>query len=163
VRFKVKVFASSSFKYLPVTIKNTAYAWDKTGLKIDDKVEIRIRETVSQNSSTYSYASANNNTSQTTDQSQEDNNSSNSGEVLGAQSADGEIKGAEDVKAGANLLALIILMFVSLLIAFMLYCKIREKKLLQDLVDNRGNKLYKFLIKSYFKLKTDLKLRVLRI
>lgn len=65
----------------------------------------------------------------------------------------GEVKGAVYVSTGANLMALFVFEIISLLIAFLIYCRLRENKVLEVLNDKRTNETLKFLIKFYFKLK----------
>jgi uncharacterized repeat protein (TIGR01451 family) len=74
----------------------------------------------------------------------------------------GEVLGAS-VVTGTNLIpTLAVLMMLSFGIALVLYCRIREDKVLDYLNQEKGNKLLKFLIKLYFKSKLTFKLATVR-
>jgi len=64
----------------------------------------------------------------------------------------GQVLGAALVKTGANMLKMLFLAIISALIAFILYCKIREEKLLKALNNPQTNKLYRKIIETYFRL-----------
>ncbi|MFZ5559436.1 MAG: hypothetical protein ACOZAL_01425 [Patescibacteria group bacterium] len=74
----------------------------------------------------------------------------------------GEVLGAALVKTGANSMALIFLMIISGLISFFFYCRLREERLLEILNSNRGNRFYRWLIKSYFRLKLLFTVKAMR-
>ena len=74
----------------------------------------------------------------------------------------GEVLGAGNVKTGANSTSLIFLILFSCLIAFFVYCYLREDKILEILNTNKGNKFYRALIKFYFRMKLMFKIKTLR-
>ena len=156
IRFKVKVAPASRFKSYPITIVNKAYAWGSDGNKIEDTAKIIIREpnsipTTGSTAGTRSGKSWDDglikgnyiySTTEETDKTGEENGEDKTEEVLGA----------EDVQVGFNLVGLLFLSIVSFLIAFMLYCRIREDKLL-EILNKDGKSFRKILAKLYFRLK----------
>ncbi|MBU2564190.1 DUF11 domain-containing protein, partial [Patescibacteria group bacterium] len=62
----------------------------------------------------------------------------------------GEVKGATTVVTGANSFSLIFLALISALIAFFVYCRTREDRLLEILSENGR---FKWLIRFYFRMK----------
>jgi len=75
------------------------------------------------------------------------------GQVLGA---------ATSVKTGVGSMSLIFLMLISGIVAFFLYCRVREEKLLEILNSNKGNRVYRWVIKSYFKMKFLFTVKMIR-
>jgi len=74
----------------------------------------------------------------------------------------GKVLGATTVSTGVDVSGLTFLTLISCFIAFMLYCRIREQKLLQDLASNRGSEFYRNIIKFYFKIKSSLTIERIR-
>jgi len=74
----------------------------------------------------------------------------------------GEVLGVSVVTGSGFLPSLAILFLISCMIAFMLYCQIREDKVLDYLNKENGNKFFKFLIRFYFKVKLMFKLAFVR-
>lgn len=74
----------------------------------------------------------------------------------------GQVLGAGQVKTGVNFIVLIGLIIISCFIAFFVYCRLRENKLLEILSSEKGNKPYKALIKFYFRLKYLLVIKMIR-
>jgi uncharacterized repeat protein (TIGR01451 family) len=74
----------------------------------------------------------------------------------------GVVKGAVDIKVGANLIGLIILIIISCFIAFVVYCRLREDRLLEVLNNDKASKFYKSLIRFYFRLKFFFRVKAMR-
>ena len=74
----------------------------------------------------------------------------------------GEVKGAAYVPTGANLIGLIILAIISCLFALLIYCRLRENKLLEVQANGKSNKISKCLARFYFRLKFAFKLKSAR-
>ena len=74
----------------------------------------------------------------------------------------GEVLGVSVVTGSGFLPSLVILFLISCMVAFMLYCQIREDKVLDYLNKENGNKFFKFLIRFYFKVKLMFKLAFIR-
>ena len=64
----------------------------------------------------------------------------------------GEVKGATTIITGVSSFGFIFLAIISVFLAFFVYCSTREAKLL-EILNNKGNKLFKGLIKFYFRIK----------
>jgi len=77
-------------------------------------------------------------------------------------SKEGEVLGAATVATGGNLIALVILIVISGFIAFVVYCRVREGKLLEVLNSDKTNRIGKTLAKLYFKTKFFFTLKGLR-
>jgi uncharacterized repeat protein (TIGR01451 family) len=80
--------------------------------------------------------------------------------VINGQS--GEVLGASVVTGIGFTPFLFILMAISLIIAFFVYCKLREEKILDYLNSEKGSKFMKFLIRLYFEIKLRFKLANVR-
>ncbi|MBU4284693.1 DUF11 domain-containing protein [Patescibacteria group bacterium] len=80
--------------------------------------------------------------------------------VISGQS--GEVLGASVVTGMGLTPFLFVPMTMSLIIAFFIYCRLREEKILDYLNKEKGNKFMKFLIRLYFKIKLRFKLANVR-
>lgn len=152
ITFKARVVSSSSFKTYPITIVNKAYAWGSDGKKVEGTAKIIIREpnSISTTGSTissgtgrpwnYGLIGADTTYATDTDEGSEEQDLTNTDEES-EENEKQEVLGAEDVQVGINLFGLILLSIFSAIVAFILYCRIRE------------DKLPKFLAKPYFRLK----------
>jgi len=81
-----------------------------------------------------------------------------SDKVTVAVNAPGEVKGAATIKTGFDYLMVIILSLISAIVAFVIYCILREEKLLEDLKNGRNGKFYRLMINLYFRAKLILKI-----
>ena len=157
IKFRVRIYSASKFNFYPIDLVNVAYAWGSDGNKVKDTVKIIVREPSDENNSgtngssggIYYYpesifsgpklisgpaylVGSDTKTEQETEETVEE---------IEEQAEEGEIKGASDVKVGANLIGLLFLVIISSFIGFVIYCRVRE------------DKLPKPLLKPYFKLK----------
>ncbi len=82
--------------------------------------------------------------------------------VVNVSGESGDVLGASTVITGAGTFGLVLLIWMSMLVALWFYCKTRETKLSEYLARENGNKLLKTIIGLYFKLSLRLKLMTLR-
>jgi uncharacterized repeat protein (TIGR01451 family) len=75
----------------------------------------------------------------------------------------GEVLGAATVKTGFNYFKFLFVLIISGILAVILYCKIREEKLLEILNNGGRNGFLKSMIRLYFRIRLFFKIRMLKL
>jgi uncharacterized repeat protein (TIGR01451 family) len=149
IKFKVRMAQESEFSLYPISLANKASAWGNEGKEISDTVKIIVNQP-----SKSSTGNVGINTGQSTSQP--------SGQTPTPTGQSEEVKGAETVKTGFDYFKFSVISIISVILAFFLYCRIREKKLLEILNNGKRNKLLRSIIRLYFRVRLFFKIRILK-
>jgi uncharacterized repeat protein (TIGR01451 family) len=85
-----------------------------------------------------------------------------SGQVSVIVQKAGEVLGAATVKTGFGYSRFLFILIISAILAVIIYCRIREEKLLEILNDGGKNGFLKSMIRFYFRIRLFFKIRILK-
>lgn len=75
----------------------------------------------------------------------------------------GEVLGAATVKTGFSYFRFLFILIISGILTMVLYCRIREEKLLEILNNGKRNGFIKLIIRLYFRIRLFFKIRMLKL
>ena len=152
IKFRVRMAGESEFTIYPISLVNEASVWGNEGKEISDTVKVIVNPPSKTSVKNVGVGSGEN-TSQTQTGTQ----------TPASEDKSGEVKGATTVKTGFDYLKFIFIFIASIFIAFILYCVIREEKLLDFLNSGKTGKFRKAIIRFYFRIKLLFRLKLLKL
>lgn len=155
IKFRVRIAKESEFNIYPISLVNEALAWGNDGKEISDSTKIIINQPAKSSAVNVGVGFDKNNTIPSYIKVITNNN-----EELEEY---GEVKGATTIKTGFNYLKLFMVFLLSLLVSLIIYCLIREDKLLELLGDENTGRLKRSLINFYFKARLLFRIKFLKI